>query len=493
MTVAVILATGRALGAPGTDPPAHLARLRDLLATVNVPDVHVIGRPGAGVASGAVVAPGAGAGSAIVSPDVAGDLRRIAQLARRADVPVVILPADLLVSAGLLDRFVNGTAAPLAAVTVPPGEAGQSGTASARVRRGRVVQVGLVPKVNAAFPGVLRFDVSEGRAIAELAESLADLAGPGTEGDAAGLLLAGLVRLGRPVASHPARAAKGGVCRRIAADEPGGAALREARVALEAADARYEDDRRLAAAVKSDDGFFSTFAVSSYSPRLVRWLAGREVTPTTVTAVSVVFALLAALWFSAGTRPGMVTGAVLLYLAFVLDVADGQLARYTGRRTEFGARLDMICGHGKEYVVYLGLAFGSAEAAGGGGDAWALAVAVLILQAVRDVIDASYEARTRPPHVPLQRTPVNLERAFVANLERALIARPDGRLSRSRALYWARKAWALPVGERVALVALTAALFDARVTFLALLTWGVIATVITLAGRIRQVSASRTA
>jgi phosphatidylglycerophosphate synthase len=488
MTVAVILATGRAEGPPGV--PAGAARLRAGLATVNVPDVIVIGRPGAGTVAGS---------PDIESPDVATDLRRLSRLARRANVPVVILPADLLVSTRLLDRLVNGTRAPLAAVTVPPGEGGTRGTASARVRRGRVVHVGAGPKANAVFPGVLRFDASEGMAIANLAGALADLAGEGTEADAAGLLLAGLLRSGRRVA---ARSGKGEVCRRVSddesavgdesGDESGDGGLRAAQDRLKASEAEYEEHRRLVAAVRSDDGFFATFAVNSYSPFIVRRLARWRVTPNTVTGCSAALAALAALWFSAGTRLAMITGAVLLYLAFVLDCVDGQLARYTRCTTELGAWLDEVCDRGKEYAVYVGLAIGSTAAVAGGsvhgGDVWALAVAALVLQSVRHMVGFSYRVRVQPgsgTHPAASAVP-----AASARKDGPRAARLARRLNGTRGLYWFKKILVLPIGERFALIALTAALFDPRVTFLALLVWGSIAAAYTLTGRLVRAKAA---
>lgn len=41
----------------------------------------------------------------------------------------------------------------------------------------------------------------------------------------------------------------------------------------------------------------------------------------------------------------------------------------------------------------------------------------------------------------------------------------------------------LPIGERMALIAVTAAFFNARVTFVALLVWGGIAALYILSGR----------
>ncbi|GAB2447049.1 hypothetical protein GCM10027187_11880 [Streptosporangium sandarakinum] len=57
-------------------------------------------------------------------------------------------------------------------------------------------------------------------------------------------------------------------------------------------------------------------------------------------------------------------------------------------------------------------------------------------------------------------------------------------LERSSTTRWLKKIIVLPIGERMALIAVTAALFNARVTFLALLTWGGVAALYTLTGRI---------
>jgi Family of unknown function (DUF5941) len=53
-----------------------------------------------------------------------------------------------------------------------------------------------------------------------------------------------------------------------------------------------------------------------------------------------------------------------------------------------------------------------------------------------------------------------------------------------RVFHWFKKIIVLPIGERFALIALTAALFNARVTFIALLSWGAVAAFYTIAGRV---------
>lgn len=210
------------------------------------------------------------------------------------------------------------------------------------------------------------------------------------------------------------------------------------------------DRARLDAAVKSDDGFFTTYFVSSYSRYVVRWAARRGLTPNTVTWASMAVGGLAAAGFATGSRPGLVAGALLLQVAFLLDCVDGQLARYTGRFSALGAWLDGVFDRGKEYLAYAGLAYGT------GGDAWVLAGAALTLQTVRHAVDFSYAAVTAgAPAPPPDRLAATLRAA-----------------DRRRPLYWAKKIVVLPIGERFALISVTAAVWGARVTFLALLTWG---------------------
>ncbi|WP_433541029.1 CDP-alcohol phosphatidyltransferase family protein [Streptosporangium sandarakinum] len=377
--------------------------------------------------------------------------------------------------------------------------------------------------------------------LAETAETLAGLAETGVFGamggaEAGDLLLAGLVRYGVHVRARGLGRLR---CERVAGQEDADAAVRR----LNEVDVAHA---RLDAAVKADDGFFATYGVSSWSGHLVRPAAALGLTPNAVTWFSAGLALLAAAWFSAGTRPALVAGAVLVYLSFVLDCVDGQLARYTRMFSPVGAWLDATFDRAKEYVVYVGLAVGYAAghgAVGGGPEGiWALAVAAMILQALRHMIDFSYAgsradagaARARsagpsaatggPSGVPADAAarlapsrpapPSGAsagstdaggtdtggtdtgstdgqepgERARAVPQESPPPGNPVVRLSRllerSSTTRWLKKIIVLPIGERMALIAVTAALFNARVTFLALLTWGGVAALYTLTGRI---------
>ncbi|WP_406722047.1 CDP-alcohol phosphatidyltransferase family protein [Streptomyces althioticus] len=236
-------------------------------------------------------------------------------------------------------------------------------------------------------------------------------------------------------------------------------ARNEARQAVAAVD---EEAVRLRSAVKARDGFFTTFCVSPYSRHLARWCARRGLTPNQVTTASLLTALIAAGCAATGTRAGFVAAAVLLLGSFVLDCADGQLARYSLQYSTLGAWLDATFDRAKEYAFYAGLALGAARV---GDDVWALALGAIILQSCRHVVDFSFaEARTGAAEGPA--------------------ATLSGRLDRVGWTVWVRRMIVLPIGERWALIAVLTAATTPRVTFWVLLAGCAFAAAYTTAGRV---------
>ena len=271
----------------------------------------------------------------------------------------------------------------------------------------------------------------------------------------------------------------------------------------------HDEDRELLnSAVKGSDGFFTTFFVSTYSKYLARFAARLGLTPNQVTLISAVVGVLAAAGFATGERPGMVAGALLLYFAFVLDCVDGQLARYTRQFSKLGAWLDSIFDRTKEYVVFAGLAIGASHT---GDPVWLLAGAALALQTARHGIDFSYPASQHQviaaaPQPPIEdpfdgprpasrlTQPVDAEEADSlpeppppATAGRMSMRRRVGLLYRATnrvpALRWGKKIIAFPIGERFAVISITAAFFSAHTVFVVLLVWGGFAAAYVLTGR----------
>jgi len=250
------------------------------------------------------------------------------------------------------------------------------------------------------------------------------------------------------------------------------AELAEARAELAAVD---EDAARLRLAVKEQDDFFTTYAVSTWSPVVTRAAARLGLSPSAVTWLSVLLAGLAAAAFGQASRPAMIAGGVLLYLGFVLDCVDGQLARYTRTFGAFGGWLDTMADRAKEYTVYAGLAAGADRV--GLPYAWPLAITAILLQTVRHMTDAWYgalhdEAACRPG-----------PRAAGGVGARLTAASDRVRGAAGSAAYWLKRIVVFPIGERWALIAVLAMLTDGRVALAAVAGCGLLAFAYTLALR----------
>ena len=187
------------------------------------------------------------------------------------------------------------------------------------------------------------------------------------------------------------------------------------------------NDPRLAMAVKAADSPFTTYLVSPWSRYVARAGARRGVRPDAVTVTSFVLGVAAAGLFATGERWGLVCGALVLQASFALDCVDGQLARYAGTGSPFGAWLDATCDRLKEWLVYGGLALGSAE------PVWVLAGIALTVQTFSHLMGLALPPGPRPPS-----------------------AVPGTSL---------RRVAYFPIGERLFAISVTAALFDAETVF----------------------------
>ncbi|MFE9998084.1 DUF5941 domain-containing protein [Streptomyces avermitilis] len=238
-------------------------------------------------------------------------------------------------------------------------------------------------------------------------------------------------------------------------------ARNEVRQAVTAVD---DEAVRLRTAVKSRDGFFTTHFISPYSRYLARWCARRGLTPNQVTTASLLTALVAAGCAATGTRAGFVAAGLLLLFSFVLDCADGQLARYSLQYSTLGAWLDATFDRAKEYAYYAGLALGAAR---GGDDVWALALGAMVLQSCRHIVDFSFN-----------------EANHDATANTSPTAALSDKLDSVGWTVWLRRMIVLPIGERWAMIAVLTALTTPRITFYALLIGCAFAATYTTAGRV---------
>ncbi|SCF02978.1 Phosphatidylglycerophosphate synthase [Micromonospora haikouensis] len=408
----------------------------------------------------------------------AANLTELATLVDAATGPVIVSGTDLVAHTAVLRHLATSPVGPTVALvlTDPPAP----GQAVVREERGQVVDAGPDGRLDGGqtgvFGGALRVGRDDLPALAAAARAAVagtpiagtdpaavagtpPAAGPEAAGSAVDRLFTGLTALGTLTFAHRVRLL---VAHRVA--DPAGLAAAEAAVA-----AVDEDRAELRLSVKEKDDFFTTFFVSTWSPYVTKASAKLGLTPTGVTAISVLFAAVAAVLFGVGGRPALVTGAVLLYLGFMLDCVDGQLARYTRHFSAWGGWLDTMADRAKEYLVYAGLGYGATAA--GFRYGWALAVAAMTLQTVRHMTDTWYgvlhdEAARRPKAVGGGGGGIG-DRLNAASTR---VQADTGSLS-----YWLKRTVVFPIGERWALIALTVALFGPLVSLVAVLTWGVLA------------------
>ena len=123
---------------------------------------------------------------------------------------------------------------------------------------------------------------------------------------------------------------------------------------------------------------------------MVRPLANTLVTPNHLTTLHLLVGLAACAAFAIGQRSWDIWGGWLWLLAVFLDRADGELARLTGKMTDFGHRYDLICDALVTSLFFVGAGIGLRESALGD---WAIimgmagAAGVFAAQILAELID----------------------------------------------------------------------------------------------------------
>ena len=114
--------------------------------------------------------------------------------------------------------------------------------------------------------------------------------------------------------------------------------------------------------------------VHPISRALVTVLARRGVSPNAVSLGGLALGAAAAVaYLDYAQWPMVLVGFALMVGWHVMDGADGQLARLTGKTSEIGRALDGLADHGTFVLVYLALATAAAQAEGGWVWLWAVA------------------------------------------------------------------------------------------------------------------------
>lgn len=110
--------------------------------------------------------------------------------------------------------------------------------------------------------------------------------------------------------------------------------------------------------------------------QLARGLARTPLTPNMVSVIGALFVIAAAVVYTMPGWPGPALLGLVLHMTWhVVDGADGDLARLTGRASPLGEMIDGVCDYASHIVLYLVLAWGLSHSGGAwdGWSAWALA------------------------------------------------------------------------------------------------------------------------
>lgn len=96
----------------------------------------------------------------------------------------------------------------------------------------------------------------------------------------------------------------------------------------------------------------------------VRPLVGTPITPNHLTTLRLAAGIGAAAAFAVGSPPWPEAGAAIFAVAMLLDRADGELARLSGRTSRWGHVYDLFADTASNALAFVGVGFGLARSLG---------------------------------------------------------------------------------------------------------------------------------
>lgn len=134
---------------------------------------------------------------------------------------------------------------------------------------------------------------------------------------------------------------------------------------------------RINACAKRPTDIWTNYLYYTFSLRLVYLIRKTKITPNMLTVGSLLLVLLGCLGYATGVRAYIVVGLVVIQISYVLDCADGQLARYKQQYSPIGGWLDQTADRIKEFTVYFSLAYGYTRFHSGVTSIWMWAMVAL--------------------------------------------------------------------------------------------------------------------
>ncbi len=135
-------------------------------------------------------------------------------------------------------------------------------------------------------------------------------------------------------------------------------------------------------------GFLNRVLYHPAARRLATALARTPVTPNMVSLFGAAMVVTTGILYARVGTPAAIAGGFLLHLLWhVVDGADGDLARMTGRASPIGELVDGLCDYGGHIILYVLLATALDDTIGIG--AWVLAVAAGLSRVMQSVFAES--------------------------------------------------------------------------------------------------------
>ncbi len=391
------------------------------------------------------------------------------------DGPVAVVDQSFVTGQAMMDALVKGHWS-ISASAVKPSSAP---THAARVTHKQIVSAGS-SEHNVSAPthqmlGFIRI-ASDARSSAAIQQASEYFELPSHKPNVVDLITVVLVRAACPVAAIGVT----GICER--AESVTELAELQAQVAEQ-----DEQVVRTKRALRADDGFYSTFVLRKLSRRVSMLAVKRGWTPNQITVTSLILALVVSGFFATGWWPLMIVGAIGVQVSIIIDCADGEVARFTGVSSQFGAWLDAATDRIKEYALYAGLAFGASHH---GLNLWPLAMGLMVLQTVRHMSDYNFNAVQVIRETAV--IPLSLgERNDIPAASNGSLLDTSAALNSNSKIRWIKKIIHMPIGERWLMISLGAAFNSPAFALWGLLVLGLIGLAYTTTGRVLRSKAWR--
>ncbi|MFB5190308.1 CDP-alcohol phosphatidyltransferase family protein [Alicyclobacillus fastidiosus] len=136
---------------------------------------------------------------------------------------------------------------------------------------------------------------------------------------------------------------------------------------------------KINACAKRPIDIWTNFIYYPLSIRLVYAVRKTGITPNALTISSLIIALVGCAFFLRGVRQDVLIGLLLVQISYVVDCADGQLARYKQQFSPVGGWIDQVADRIKEFSIYTSLAYGYTRLHGSDNQIWLYAMFALFV------------------------------------------------------------------------------------------------------------------